>query len=355
MFIINRLAYKLLSVTCFLSMLLLTQCAGIDTISGGMTASQSGVLGFGFLRKIPGLWTGPVFTDTPAGSYPMWYVDFRPVSSSQVSQYTTPDPDTQNNISFFVVKHDNQLKVAMRTEGVFQGKGCVTYEVIDTAKESKGYYKFSDFQSGDERAYTEFTFTKDEFFMEVYTNKFNKVRPLQLHSRWEATLADRSSALEAMEYFSYPQPTIVKDFSDAFKDMHESIYFDLDSDPYDSSSQPYVGAVTFNISIAETLTVEDHHELLIVLTTQSLFQGYTYIEDNLKYISRGIYLPIGTRTFTLNDVHPGKYYLYSYNDVNADRRHLRGDYASSNIIDNAFTLDFDSHATVDTVIDFVLP
>ena len=68
-----------------------------------------------------------------------------------MSQYTTPDPDTQNNISFLVVKHDDQLKVAMRTEGVFRGEGCVTYEVIDTVNESKGYYRFSDFQSGDER------------------------------------------------------------------------------------------------------------------------------------------------------------------------------------------------------------
>ena len=342
---------KLFAVVCVLAVLLFVQCASSDIA----TANDNGVLGFGFLKRIPGLWSGPVFTDTPAGSFPMWYVDFRPVSSGQVSQYTTPDPDTQNNISFFIVKHDDQLKVAMRTEGVFQGKGCVTYEIIDTVKESKGYYRFSDFQSGDERAYTEFKFKKDELLMETYTNKFNKVRPLQLHSRWEAKLADRCAALDAIEYFDYPQPAMVKDFSDVFKDKHESISFDLENDPYNSSSQPYVGAVTFNISIAENLKVEDNHELLLVLITKSLFEGYTYVEKNLKYISKGIYLPVNTKAFTLENVHPGMYYLYSYNDVNSDRRHLRGDYASSNITNNAFTLEFDSHITVNTVIDFVLP
>ncbi len=195
----------------------------------------------------------------------MWYVDFRPVSSAQVSQYTSLDPDTHNNITFFIVKHDNQLKVAMRTYGVFKNKGCVTYEVIDTVNESKGYYKFSDFQSGDERAYTEFTFKKDGFLMEVYTNKFNRVKPLQLHSRWEAKLSDRSSALDAIAHFNYPQPVMVKDFSDAFKDMHESIYFTLEKDPCNSSLQPYVGQVTFNISIDKRLKVENNHELFLVI------------------------------------------------------------------------------------------
>jgi len=195
----------------------------------------------------------------------MWYVDFRPVSSAQVSQYTSLDPDTHNNITFFIVWHDNQLKVAMRTEGIFKNKGCVTYEVMDTVNESKGYYKFSDFQSGDELAYTEFTFKKDGFLMEVYTNKFNRVKPLQLHSRWEAKLSDRSSALDAIAHFNYPQPVMLKDFSDAFKDMHESIYFTLEKDPYNSSLQPYVGQVTFNISIDKRLKVENNHELFLVI------------------------------------------------------------------------------------------
>jgi hypothetical protein len=350
----NKFTLFLLSVICVLPMLLFVQCVSSSRSAGITNANDKNVLGFGFLNRIPGLWSGPVFSDTPAGSFPMWYVDFRPVSPSQVSQYTTLDPDTKNNISFFIVKHDDQLKVAMRTEGIFQNKGCVTYEVMDTAKESKGYYRFSDFNSGDKRAYTEFTFKKDELIMEVYTNKFNTVKPLQLHSRWEAKLADRSAALDAISHFNYPQPVMIKDFSDAFKNMHESIYFTFENDPYDSSSQPYVGQVTFSISIDEKLKVEDHHELFLVLITQSLFDGYNYVEENLKYISKCIFLPVNTKTFTFNNVHPGTYYLYSYIDVNSDRRFLSGDYVSSNF-EHTFTLSFKSQTTVDTFIDFVIP
>ena len=105
---------------------------------------KKNVLGFGILSRIPGLWNGPVTSTTPAGSFDKWYVDFRPVAPGQVSQYSTLDANTLNFISFFIVKHDNQLKVALRTEGVFMNKGCVTYEVIDSVNESEGFYRFSD-------------------------------------------------------------------------------------------------------------------------------------------------------------------------------------------------------------------
>ena len=66
-----------------------------------------------------------------------WYIDLRPVSPGQVSLYSTLDAQTLNYISFFIVNHDNQLKVAIRTEGIFKNKGCVTYEVIDSVRESE--------------------------------------------------------------------------------------------------------------------------------------------------------------------------------------------------------------------------
>lgn len=211
---------------CLLLLFLLTQCATVEEDTSRSVSSpyaentseeDSGVYGFGILRRLPGLWHGAVATTTPAGSFDNWYVDFRPVSPGQISQYSTLDAHTINYISFFIVKHDNQLKVALRTEGVFQEKGCVTYEVIDTVRESEGYYRFSDFQAGEDRAYTEFTFKDDEFLMEVYTNRFNRVSPLELHARWRAKLGDRTAAAEAVSYFDFPQPIMVKDFSTVFK------------------------------------------------------------------------------------------------------------------------------------------
>ncbi|MFH0893346.1 MAG: hypothetical protein V2A54_02830 [Bacteroidota bacterium] len=312
------------------------------------------VLGFGFLKRIVGQWNGPVISSTPAGNFDSWYVDFRPISAGQVSQFTSFDSSSTNYTSFFIVKHNNQLKVAMRTEGVFKNKGCVTYEVMDSVNESKGYYLFSDFQSGRKRAYTVFTFNDDAFQMEVYTNKFNKVNPLQLHSRYEAKQGSREAANDAVSFFSFPQPKMIKDFSDAFKNMTESIFYTFENDPYPSSQQPYVGSVTVNISVDNELKYKNTDEIFLLLTTESLFKGIKYKPENLKYKSKYVLLPAYKKTYTIKDVHPGKYYLYSFIDINGDKKHLSGDYMCSDA-NNVLTLKPDGKVIVETKIDMVIP
>jgi hypothetical protein len=42
-------------------------------------------------------------------------------------------------------------------------------------------------------------------------------------------------------------------------------------------------------------------------------------------------LTADTRNYTFNNVYPGTYYLYSYNYINKDKRHLSDDYMSSNV------------------------
>lgn len=312
------------------------------------------VKGFGILYRIPGQWNGPVYSDTPAGSYAKWYVDFRPVESAQISELSTVDLTMCNYITFFIVKHEGMLKVAMRTDAVFQKKGCITYEVIRKVDEKKGYYKFSDFQSGDRRAYTEFFFEQDSLEMRVYTNKFNKQKNLTLHSRWKAERVDMKASYPAIRHFDYPKPVMVRDFSNVFGNDHESIYFSREKDPYPSGDEPYVGSVTFNISIDKKLNTQPDHELFIMLTTRPIFENMRYRPERLNYISKMVYLPIETRKYTLTHIHPGTYYVYSYNDVNQDRRHKSGDYISSDW-NHKIVVPPEENITVDTNIDTVIP
>ncbi len=344
-----------------LSLLVLPQCVlqtkysgPAESASAVLEQEPSGVAGFGILERLPGLWRGPVTSDTPAGHFSIWYVDFRPVSPGQVSQYTNMDVDTVNYLSFFIVKHDNQLKVALRTEGVFKGKGCVTYEVIDRVNEEKGYYRFADFQAGDKRACTEFVFNEDSFVMEVYTNKFNHLEQMELHSRWKAKLGDRSSAKDAIDHFNFPQPVMIKDFSNVFEGMEESIYFTFENDPYPSDTQPYLGDAEITVTVDPKLRIEGNHEFLVVLTTENLFDGLTYMSENKKYISRYFYLPAIEGTYTIKNIHPGKYHIYSYNDVNQDKYYKKGDYSSSDI-KNTFVVPENGTGKVDTHIDYVIP
>ncbi len=316
-------------------------------------AEAKDIKGYSFLNKIVGQWNGKVTSSTSAGSFDKWYIDFRPVLPSQVSQYSMLDSNTVNITSFFVVKYNNQLKVAMRTEGCFQKKCCVTYEIMDSVSEATGYYRFADFVSGTSRAYTCFSFKEDSYTMEVYTNKFNTLKTLQLHSRFDAKLTGRKAAKEAIDFFKFPQPLMVKDFSGVFKNMKESLYFDLENDPYNTASQPYVGNITVNISFDNNLKVKKTDEICLLLTTEPLFEGIKYKEENLNYLSKYIYLPIETKSYTIKNVHPGKYYLYSYNDINNDKKHTKGDYMSSLV--NSFVLPGNGKISVDTRIDFIIP
>ncbi|MBN1532719.1 MAG: hypothetical protein JXA20_08660 [Spirochaetes bacterium] len=316
---------------------------------------KSGITGFGILYRFPGQWSGPVSSDTPAGNFPVWYVDFRPVSPAQISQYSSVDPTMCNYVSIFIVRHEGRLRVAMRTDAAFRGKGCITYEVMQEADEGKGYYKFSDFQSGDRRAYTVFRFHgDDQFEMQVYTNKFNKLKEPSLHSRWNARRALLESAAEAIRHFNYPRPVMVKDFTNAFGNAHESIFFEVGKDPYPCAQDPYVGSATFHITVGGTLKQSSTDELFLMLTTRPIFEGTRYFPERLKYISKFVYLPAVTRNYTLGHLHPGTYYLNSYNDVNRDRKHRRGDYLSSKI-DRRITVPGGKRIDVDTLIDFVIP
>jgi len=320
------------------------------------TTDEIKVQGFSFFNKIIGMWNGPVTSATPAGNFDNWYVDYRPVSASQVSHFSLLDTNTVNNMSFFTVKRNGNIKLAMRTEGCFNNQCCITYEVLDSVCETTGYYRFSDFKAGVARAYTEFIFTNnnEELTMKVYTNKFNTVAPLELHSLWAAQLASRNYTTDAISFFNYPQPVITKDFSTAFSYMSESILYTFDNDPYPTSEQPYVGNVIVNINIDPTLPTSNSDIVFVLFTTASLFDGNTYKPANLKYISKYVYLSVETSSFLIKNVHPGQYFLYAFVDKNNDYHYLSGDYMCSDL-SKTFTVTAEQNIQVDAVIDFVIP
>jgi hypothetical protein len=336
--------------SALLALILLLSVTNVSSQS----STDEPVLGFGFLNKIVGLWNGKVVTSTSSGSFDKWYVDFRPVSPSQVSQYSMLDSNTVNITSYFVVKYNNKLAIAQRTEGCFQDKCCVTYEIMDSVNEASGYYRFVDFVGGKKRASTIYHFSKEGFVQEVWTNKFNQSPVLKLHSKFEPALTSREAARDAINEFKFPQPKAVNDFTGIFGSMKESIYFNLDEDPYNGASQPPMGTVTVNITIDPSLKTSKTDELCLLLTTEPLFDGLKYVPERLNYLSKYVYLGVGTKSYTLKNVHPGKYYLYSYDDINGDKMHKKGDYMSSSL-NSSFTVGANGKVSIDTKIDFVIP
>jgi len=226
--------------------------------------------------------------------------------------------------------------------------------VLDSASESTGYYRFTDFVKGKKRACSIYKFTGDQLQVKVYTNKFNTSDTLMLHSTWNATLGSRNNALAATTHFNYPQPVMTMDFTGVFNSMTESIFFNIAEDPYNLLAIPYVGSVNVNISIGGTLPIVPSDKIWLIFNTEPLFNGSTYIADNLKYMSKYVLLPAGTSAYRIKNVHPGKYYVYTLIDKNQDGLYLTGDYMNSDFT-NSVTVGERQDASVNSRIDLIIP
>ncbi|CAN5446694.1 hypothetical protein BH10BAC1_BH10BAC1_20110 [soil metagenome] len=323
--------------------------------TGGIDASTP-VTGYNILNRLPGIWNGPVTSSTPLGSYPEWIVDFRPVSGAQISAKN--ELDTVNNIlmGFFIVKHAGAYKMAFRNGGGFAGSQRVAYAVIDSVSETTNnyFYRFSDFKAGKNRVYTDILFKDDSLIVHVYTNQYNTLSTPVTHMLWKAKIQDNTSAQPAITAFSFPQKQLVKDFSSTFDGVTEAIYYNSTSDPYNEASQPYLGQTTVNVSFSGTYTPDPAKKVFLMITTQPLFSGFTYLPANLKYRSRYVFLSSNDNAFTFNYMHPGSYYLYTLYDANGDGTFSSGDWMSSNLT-NTFTLGALGTQSVNTLIDFTIP
>lgn len=323
--------------------------------TGGIDAGTN-VIGYTILSHLPGIWNGPVTSSTPLGGYPEWVVDFRPLSAAQVSAKN--ELDTVNDIlmGFFIVKHGGAYKIAFRNGGGFAGSQRIAYAVIDSVSETSNnyFYRFSDFRAGKNRVYTNVLFKDDSLIVHVYTNVYNTLSSPQTHMLWQAKLQDSTSAQAAKTAFSFPQKQLVKDFSTTFDALPEAIYYNSASDPYDETSQPYLGQTTVNVNFSAAYTPDPTKKVFLMITTQPLFSGMTYNPAQLKYRSRYVFLSSNDNSFTFNYMHPGNYYLYSLYDANGDGTFSSGDWMSSNLT-NTFTLGALGTQNANTTIDFTIP
>lgn len=323
----------------------------------GPISSGSEVTGYGILSHLPGIWNGPVASSTALGSYPEWIVDFRPISAAQVSAKN--ELDSVNNIfmSFFIVKHNNAYKMAFRNGGGFAGLQRTAYAVIDSVSESTNnyFYRFSDFKAGKNRVYIDVKFKDDSLIMHTYTNIYNTQPTAVTHMLWRSKLQDTTSTQNAISNFSFPQKQMVKDFSTTFDGLSESIYYGPSGDPYNEAAQPYLGQTTVNVNFGAGYIPDPAKKVFLMITTQPLFSGWTFNTSQLKFRSRYVFLASTDNQFTFNYMHPGSYYLYSLYDANGDGTFSSGDWMSSNLTTNTFTLAALGTQTVGTTIDFTIP
>ncbi len=318
---------------------------------------SSNVEGFGILEKFSGIWNGPVFSPTPLGSYPEWIVDFRPISSSQISAKNELDSLNDIFMSFFIVKHECSYKVAFRNGGGFAGSVRNAYMVIDSLNEgpSESFYRFVDPISGGNRVYTDITFKQDSLIMHVYTNKYGSLPSAVTHMIWTANQRDTTSAQNAINLFNFPQKQLTKDFSTTFDGLSDAVFYAAAADPYPEQNQPYLGTSNVNINITNPVTVDTSKKVLIIITTQKLFSGVTFMPANLDFRSRYVFVKANNpSSYNFNYMHPGDYYVNAIYDSNGDFNFSSGDYMNSSF-DIPFTLTNQGTSSTNVNINFQIP
>ncbi len=358
---------KLIAILSFLIILILSNCKDKKTKeeetpitpTNPVMPDINNTYGFNVLKKLKGIWNGPVTSTTPLGGYPEWIVDFRPNSENQISAKN--ELDTLNDIfmSFFIAKYNNQYKVAFRNGGSFGGAKRVSYFLADSVSETstKYFYRFSEILKGKSRAYTEVIFKADSLYIKSYTNKKNTQTNATAHMSWSAKLQDTTSTQPALTTFNFPKKTQTKDFSSTFTGQLEAIYYATSvapaGDPYPETAQPYLGQTIANYSYASGFVPTSTKKVFLVITTQPLFSGFTFITANLKFRSRYVILTANDLNFTFNYMHPGTYYYYAFYDNDGNTTINSGDWISTT--NTTFSLSAVGTASANTQINFVIP
>lgn len=325
------------------------------TTTTGGGPSVENTLGFGVLDKIKGIWNGPVTSTTPLGGYPEWIVDFRPITENQVAAKN--ELDTLNDIfmSFFVVKYNNEYKMAFRNGGSFGGMKRVSYFLCDSVSEitNHSFYRFAEILKGKSRAFTEVILKDDSLIIKSYTNKYNTQTSSTPHMTWRSKLQDLTSCSPAVTAFNYPKKTVTKDFSSSFVGQTEAVYYNSTNEPYPETAQPYLGKTTINYSFDASHVPDPSKKVFLVITTQPLLSGMTPDLVNLKYRSRYVILAANDLSFEFNYMHPGSYYVYALYDTDGNNTFSSGDWFSAT--NTAFTLSALGTTTATPQINFTIP
>jgi len=317
----------------------------------------SSVMGFSILEKLPGIWNGPVTSSTPLNNYPEWIVDFRPISGAQVSAKNELDSLNDIFMSFFIAKFENKYMLFFRNGGGFAGQVRNSYMKIDSVYESPSlsFYHFVDPVAGENRADTDITFKDDSLIMHVHTNVYNTLSEPVTHMLWRAQLKDTISTQNAINNFNFPTKSLVKDFSTTFTGLSEAVFYSASADPYPETDQPYLGNSNISISITNPAIVDANKKVLIIVTTEPLFSGWSFMSENLKYRSRYVFVGAANPTgYNFNYMHPGNYYINAIYDSNGDYNFSSGDYMNS-AFDIPFTLSPEGVSNPNVIINLLIP
>lgn len=130
--------------------------AGSGTDTGGM-ADDAGATAL--LERLPGLWVGPVDSNTSVGDFATMNMDVRAADAKVLFSRVDLDPDNSLRFAFSFEEHDGNVELVYRNGGEFQGILRDTRTVLVEADVEQERFRFCALSAG--CAYVDATFDFD--------------------------------------------------------------------------------------------------------------------------------------------------------------------------------------------------
>jgi hypothetical protein len=323
---------------------------GPDTTQAG-TPRKPAYYGFEVMTRMLGIWNGSLRTGTSLGNFPEWVVDFRPIDRAMVMGKSELDPQNDIFLGIWPAKYGRDTVMVFRNGGQFAGMDRISYTLLDTVftRNGRTTFRFQDVVEGTNRIKADFTFVQDSLYLLVYTNN-------RFHFEWSAKKrADASQ--QAQQAVGFARQVVVKDLSTAFAGRNSSTFYNRSEDPYPATAHPYLGNLNLTIGFSPQASPTPTDNILVVLSTQKLIQGFVPSLTNFGARSRYVVLkrPTGSGnvSYSFTYFHPGTYFLNVVVDKNGNQTIDPGDHIMSTF-DKPVTVNQAQVATADALVDFRL-
>lgn len=309
------------------------------------------VPGAGLLEHLGGLWIGKAFTSTGLGSFDWLSLDYRPISPSHI--HAIFEGATGQNIiaSYFLAKHKGEYQVMCRNGGWFAGIYRASYFVLDSVSETprKSYYRLSDVIGGLQKNFVELEFEGNCLSYRVFTDKGGNLEAPVLHLDFQACRADAGMAESAAEVFGFPKMVSEINLDGRFEGMQHlktATFYSESEDPFPESAHGFISRLAIDFERGEEI---EGKELLLLLSTSPLIRKYGFdFQAFDKTVSRFVLVGGEESQFECTYLHPGKYYLTAFADLDGNYYPSKGDFVGgSKLVEVKPEMRLESRLAVD--------
>ena len=339
---------------CIFLTIFLTLSLSCDKDDSIRQTNEFGITGFQLLTDLTGHWVGS--NETAFGNFDWFAFDFRPISASHL--HSIYEGGTGQNIitSIFIADFQGKQKVMVRNGGWLGGQYRATYFVLDRAEESNGVksYRLVDAVGGENRSYMEFRFENGEMKFDAYKDNSGSLDEPIHHMGFTGTNLNPTYSDAAIELFDYPQAVSEVNLESAFVnllDPDSALFLEEDADPFPKSDHGHVSDLKMNFTKATTIATE---KMLLYISTEPLIDenGVVDLNNVNEKVVRTIDVQPSELSYTTTYLHPDKYYITAFADLDGNFYPSSGDVSNASVVVEVLP---ESISEIEVVVDLSIP